>query len=66
MDQALATLAGMAGEDKQGGYVDAAMLEKVLARYRQVPKANDALLLYLAAGFAAWIRPSPEVSPPSP
>ncbi|MBK6332967.1 MAG: lasso peptide isopeptide bond-forming cyclase [Thermomonas sp.] len=66
MDQALATLAGMAGEDKQGGYVDAAMLEKVLARYRQVPKANDALLLYLAAGFAAWIRPSPKVSPPSP
>ena len=44
----------MAGEDKQGGYVDAAMLEKVLARYRQAPKANDALLLYLATGFAAW------------
>ena len=66
MDEALATLAGMAGEDKQGGYVDAAMLEKVLARYRQAPKANDALLLYLATGFAAWIRPNPAVSPPSP
>lgn len=66
MDEALATLAGMAGKDKQGEYVDAAMLKNVLARYRQAPKSNDALLLYLATGFAAWIRPSPAMSPRSP
>ena len=64
LDQALATLEGMAGEGKQGGYVDAGMLQDLVARYRQAPKASDALLLYLAAGFAAWIRPSP-AGPPS-
>lgn len=51
MSQALAML----GSREGGGYVDAGVLEEALTRYRQTPKARDALLLYLAAGFAAWV-----------
>jgi len=58
LPEALATLASMAGDDATGRYVDLAMLENALERYQQVPKAGDAMVLYLAAGFAAWIRPT--------
>lgn len=59
MQQAVATLAGSAGENGQGGYADAGKIETLLARYRQSPASQDALLLYLATGFAAWISPRP-------
>lgn len=42
-----------------GAYMDAGLVARALARYRQTPKANDALLLYLAAGFASWLGSRP-------
>jgi hypothetical protein len=38
----------------RGGYWDAAALEEAISRYNREPGARDALLLCLAAGFAAW------------
>ncbi|MFY2762998.1 lasso peptide isopeptide bond-forming cyclase [Arenimonas sp. MALMAid1274] len=37
------------------GYWDLATLRSALARYRAGPTSRDALLLYLAAGFRAWL-----------
>jgi len=42
-----------------GAYMDAGLVARALARYRETPKANDALLLYLAAGFASWLGSRP-------
>jgi len=38
----------------QGRYWDATALEEAISRYNREPAARDALLLCLAAGFAAW------------
>ena len=59
LPQAIESLAKPAGAGGHGGYADVAKLEQALARYRTAPKSNDALLLYLAAGFAAWLRRKP-------
>lgn len=48
-----------AGAGAPGAYMDAGLVARALARYRDTPKANDALLLYLAAGFASWLGRRP-------
>lgn len=57
LTQAIQSLDGVDGHgERREIYWNASVVKAALARYRQLPKASDALLLYLLSSFSAWTR----------